>query len=148
CHERRTHLTHPGPPGRAAGGPLPLRDRRPWARDSQCVGLTGRAQDEDGQLMRNWFSRRRRALPEAVKKNIQSIAQLEQEVERRRSPVDRVSDAVTRFAGSVWSAAAHAALFTGWILVNTGCLPGVRPFDPYPFSFLGLAVALEAIFLT
>jgi uncharacterized membrane protein len=98
--------------------------------------------------MRNWFSRRRRALPEAVKKNIQSIAQLEQEFERRRSPVDRVSDAVTRFAGSVWSAAAHAALFTGWILVNTGCLPGVRPFDPYPFSFLGLAVALEAIFLT
>ena len=98
--------------------------------------------------MRNWFSRRRRGLPEAVKKNIQSIAQLEQELERRRTPVDRVSDAITRFAGSIWSVLAHAAIFTGWVLVNTGRVPGVTPFDPYPFSFLGMAVALEAIFLT
>jgi uncharacterized membrane protein len=98
--------------------------------------------------MRTWFSRRRRGLPEAVKKNIQSVARLEQEFERRRTPVDRVSDAITRFTGSVWSAVAHTALFAGWIVVNTGGVPGVTPFDPYPFSFLGLAVALEAIFLT
>jgi uncharacterized membrane protein len=96
--------------------------------------------------MRNWFARR--PISEAVKLNIQSIAELERDFERRRTPADRVSGAITRFAGSIWSVAAHALLFAGWILVNTGCVPGVRPFDPYPFSFLALAVALEAIFLT
>lgn len=98
--------------------------------------------------MRNWLRRRRQIISEAVKKNIQSIAELEREFERRRTPVDRISDAVSRFAGSIWSVLAHAAVFTGWILVNTGRVPGVPPFDPYPFSFLALAVALEAIFLT
>jgi uncharacterized membrane protein len=38
-------------------------------------------------------------------------------------------------------------LFTGWILANVGLVPGVAPFDPYPFSFLTLVVSLEAIFL-
>ncbi len=32
--------------------------------------------------------------------------------------------------------------------MNTGLVPGVRPFDPYPFSFLTLVVSLEAIFLS
>jgi uncharacterized membrane protein len=98
--------------------------------------------------MRHWFGRKRRPVPEAVKKNIESIAELEREFARRRTPVDRVGGAVSRFAGSIWSVLAHAAVFAGWILVNTGCVPGLRPFDPYPFSFLGMAVALEAIFLT
>ena len=29
-----------------------------------------------------------------------------------------------------------------------GLIPGVRPFDPFPFSFLTLIVSLEAIFLS
>jgi uncharacterized membrane protein len=98
--------------------------------------------------MPSWFARKRRPIPEAVKQNIASIAELEKEFARRRTAVDRVGDAITRFAGSAWSVLGHAAFFAGWLLVNTGCVPGVRPFDPYPFSFLALAVALEAIFLT
>ena len=31
--------------------------------------------------------------------------------------------------------------------MNTGLVPWVRPFDPYPFTFLTLMVSLEAIFL-
>jgi uncharacterized membrane protein len=31
--------------------------------------------------------------------------------------------------------------------VNLRIIPGVRPFDPYPFMLLGLVVSLEAIFL-
>jgi uncharacterized membrane protein len=32
--------------------------------------------------------------------------------------------------------------------LNSGLIPGSRPFDPFPFSFLTLVVSLEAIFLT
>jgi len=43
--------------------------------------------------------------------------------------------------------AAHALWFAGWIVANLGWLPGVRPFDPFPFPFLTMTVSLEAIFL-
>jgi uncharacterized membrane protein len=33
-------------------------------------------------------------------------------------------------------------------VINTGHLFRLKPFDPYPFSFLTLVVSLEAIFLT
>jgi uncharacterized membrane protein len=33
-------------------------------------------------------------------------------------------------------------------VVNAGLVPGVRSFDPYPFTFLTLVVSLEAIFLS
>ena len=42
----------------------------------------------------------------------------------------------------------HVFLFVTWILVNTGKLPLVTPFDPFPFNFLTLVVSLEAIFLS
>ena len=33
-------------------------------------------------------------------------------------------------------------------ILNLGLFPGVQPFDPYPFPFLGLIVGIEFIFLT
>ena len=32
--------------------------------------------------------------------------------------------------------------------MNCGMITGIKPFDPFPFSFLTLVVSLEAIFLT
>jgi uncharacterized membrane protein len=43
--------------------------------------------------------------------------------------------------------AAHIVLFFFWILVNTLRVPGVRHFDPMPFSLLATVVAMEAILL-
>jgi len=42
----------------------------------------------------------------------------------------------------------HIVWFGVWVSVNVGWLPGVEPFDPFPFPFLTMIVALEAIFLT
>ncbi len=67
---------------------------------------------------------------------------------RQRSTVDRLSDTVSRFAGSVSFVIAHVVAFLGWILANASVIPGVVPFDPYPFGLLSLVVALEAIFLS
>jgi uncharacterized membrane protein len=83
-----------------------------------------------------------------VAKNIERIMQLEEEFLRRRSRVDRLSDAISRFAGSIFFVAAHVVLFAAWIAINVRMVPGLGPFDRYPFNFLNLAVALEAIFLS
>jgi uncharacterized membrane protein len=83
-----------------------------------------------------------------VAKNIERIMQLEEEFLRRRSRVDRLSDSISRFAGSLAFVLANAIGITAWIVLNARVMSGVVPFDPYPFSFLALAVAIEAIFLS
>ena len=40
----------------------------------------------------------------------------------------------------------HVVWFAGWVLANG--LPGIRHFDPFPFTSLTLVVSLEAIFLS
>src|SRR5262245_35787236 len=97
--------------------------------------------------MRNWFFKRR-PVPTPIRRNIESIAQLEQSFEQQRTTVDVVSDTVTRFTGSIRFILAHVLLFGSWILLNTVLLPEADRFDPFPFGFLGLMVGLEAIFLS
>jgi uncharacterized membrane protein len=95
--------------------------------------------------MNSWFKPRKR--PTRVQRNIQSIAQLEEEFEKERTTVDKVSDAVTRFAGSVRFIIAHGIIFGSWILLNIVLGPEHAP-DPFPFQFLGIVVGVEAVFLS
>jgi uncharacterized membrane protein len=39
-------------------------------------------------------------------------------------------------------------LLIAWLLVNAGKIPKARPFDPYPFSLLGVIFAIEAVILS
>ena len=71
-----------------------------------------------------------------------------QEVVVRATPVQRAADALAVFSGSIPFLLVHFFWFAGWMLVNTGCIPGVRIFDPFPFGFLTMVVSLEAIFLS
>ena len=43
---------------------------------------------------------------------------------------------------------AHVVWFAGWLTVNTGSIPGIAPFDQFPFPLLTTVVSLEAIFLS
>jgi uncharacterized membrane protein len=79
--------------------------------------------------------------------NIQTIATLEQDALDKRSPAERVSDALTGALGSIPSILFHGLWFTGWILVNTGIVSGVTPFDPFPFGILTLIVSTEGVLL-
>ena len=56
--------------------------------------------------------------------------------------------AVGVFAGSLLFVVFHLLLVVAWLLVNSGEIPGVRPFDPPPFSLLGVIVAVEAVILS
>ena len=84
---------------------------------------------------------------QASDRNVRLIAELERRALQDRSPADRLSDAINRVTGSAFFAAGNVVLFASWILINTGRLPVLAPFDPYPFSLLTLIVSLEAIFL-
>jgi uncharacterized membrane protein len=87
-------------------------------------------------------------IPGLAKANIDTIMQIEQAYLRQRSGAGRLGEAVSRFAGSMYFFVAHIVGFAGWIVGNMGVIPGIFPIDPYPFSFLALIVALEAIFLS
>jgi uncharacterized membrane protein len=78
-----------------------------------------------------------------IVQNVQAIADLERAALHDRSPLERVTDAITEGTGSFAFVFAHVVWFGVWIIVNQ-----IRPFDAYPFSLLNLMVSLEAIILT
>ena len=89
------------------------------------------------------------SLAALTQRNIESIAQLETTEAAKRSPADRIADAITRFCGSMAFIYVHLAWFGGWILWHfVPRLPQALRFDPYPFQFLTFVVSLEAIFLS
>jgi uncharacterized membrane protein len=90
----------------------------------------------------------KRASPTLPIRNIRAIARLENEALHQRSLTDRVSDSITRFAGSSLFILLHIIWFTVWIVLNLGRVGETQPFDPYPFTFLTMVVSLEAIFLS
>lgn len=83
-----------------------------------------------------------------IQENIKKIIDMEKDAEGSRTPVQHLADKITFFAGSTPFIVIHIVWFTGWVILNGNVLPGIKPFDPFPFSFLTLVVSLEAIFLT
>jgi uncharacterized membrane protein len=72
----------------------------------------------------------------------------EEEALERRSTSERFADAVGVFAGSLLFVLIHLLLLIAWIAVNTRSVLAIKPFDPYPFSLLGVGVAVEAVILS
>jgi uncharacterized membrane protein len=83
-----------------------------------------------------------------AQRNIAAISEMEKAALEERTRGERFGDALARSAGQMWFITIHALWFGAWIIVNRGIIPGVRPFDPYPFPFLTFVVSLEAIFLS
>jgi CRP/FNR family transcriptional regulator, cyclic AMP receptor protein len=69
-----------------------------------------------------------------------------EEVETKVTVLERITDAIATFSGSLPFLALHAIVFSLWIGINT--IPGLPAFDPYPYGFLTMCVSLEAIFLS
>jgi len=69
-----------------------------------------------------------------------------EEMETKVTTLDRLTDSIAAFSGSLTFLALHGVWFLIWVLVNT--LPGLPAFDPFPFGLLTMCVSLEAIFLS
>jgi uncharacterized membrane protein len=83
----------------------------------------------------------------AVDENVRAISAWEQAALHGRSRAERLGDRVTGIVASGPGLFAHVVWFGLWTVTNLGLLPGVAPFDPFPFPFLTMTVSLEAIFL-
>lgn len=67
---------------------------------------------------------------------------------RSRSLLTQLSDDLTSTFGSTPFLLLNFFWFLGWIAINVGWVPGIEPFDPFPFGLLTMVVSLEAIFLS
>jgi uncharacterized membrane protein len=85
--------------------------------------------------------------PNHLRDHIEIIARQEEEFLAGRTASERIGDWFGGFIGSLGFIASHLLFFTGWILINTLHIAGLRQFDPPPFALLDTMVALEAIFL-
>ena len=85
---------------------------------------------------------------EHTQPHIDSIAKQEQEFLEKRTLSERAGDRVAGFAGSLVFVMIHALLVLAWILVNAQGVRGIPRFDPFPFSLLGIIVAVEAVVLS
>jgi len=82
-----------------------------------------------------------------VHRNINALLEVRAQQQRAKSAQDRAADAITAFTGSMAFVYLHLFLFGGWIALNLGWVPGVRPLDP-SFVVLAMMASVEAIFLS
>ncbi len=76
------------------------------------------------------------------------VHSLKAKADAERTTSERFADVATKFFGSVRFLLLNGLWFLAWIVVNVNIIPGIEPFDPYPFGLLTMMVSLEAIFLS
>jgi uncharacterized membrane protein len=65
-----------------------------------------------------------------------------------KSWIERLADRVTLFVSRPHFVTLHVLWFILWILANEGFIWGFQRFDEYPYSLLGIILAIEAILIT
>ncbi|GAC1616123.1 MAG: DUF1003 domain-containing protein [Candidatus Acidiferrum sp.] len=88
------------------------------------------------------------AFPNPSRKNIDAIAKLERDALLRRSWSERFSENTAKFIGSIAFLMLNAFLMGAWALINLNLIPGLKPFDRFPFGILALIISAESIMLT
>jgi uncharacterized membrane protein len=86
-------------------------------------------------------------VPKGMGQSQKAAKGIKAKADEKRSFTEIVIDRATTLLGSHIFLFANLLLFITWIVINTGFLPGVKPFDKFPFSLLTTAVSLEAIIL-
>lgn len=82
-----------------------------------------------------------------VERNVARVTELELELERSLSPLERRLHKVTRHVGTVRTIALHVSVIVLWCALNSGYVLA-KPIDPPPFFGLVTVLAIEAILLT
>ena len=79
--------------------------------------------------------------------NIRAIVDLQRQAAREARRSERISDAITAFAGSLAFVLIHVLMFATWAAWNSWS-PASWRFDPYPFGLMTLLVSLEAVLVS
>ncbi|HUD44331.1 MAG TPA: DUF1003 domain-containing protein [Patescibacteria group bacterium] len=62
--------------------------------------------------------------------------------------MERAALRATRFVGTTEFFLINLYVILLWIVLQSNIIPGVKPFDPFPFVFLITSISIETIFLT
>jgi len=89
--------------------------------------------------------------PTFTQKNVKDrrlmIERLKSKTISTRSSTEKIADFITKSSGSLTFLSLNILFFVLWIIINLGFVPGIAPFDPFPFGLLTMMVSLEAILL-
>ena len=85
--------------------------------------------------------------PTGMGQNQKTIRSIKAKADEKRSFIDVLADRTTALLGSNVFLFINLLIFISWIVINTGQIPGIKPFDKFPFSLLTTSVSLEAIIL-
>lgn len=75
------------------------------------------------------------------------MVRVENEALRPRSYGEALTEAIGRFAGTISFVALQLGGCIAWVLVNTGKIPGIGVFDPFPYPLLSSLTSVEAVVL-
>lgn len=67
---------------------------------------------------------------------------------RKRPFIVKLADSLTSGFGTVTFLIGNVVVYFVWVLINTGRIPWIPVFDPYPYSFMNSFVSIEAIILS
>ena len=81
-------------------------------------------------------------------RNLQMIRAYEVKELKERPFSVRVANLLTAYFGTAKFFMYVFLVSIIWIVINLGVIPGVVPFDPYPFILLTMIASVGAIFLT
>ena len=87
------------------------------------------------------------ALQHRIQQNREIIQSLKARQDEKRTWAEKIADTMTDLFGSIGFLVVNIIWFAIWIVINLGLIPGVAPFDPFPFGLLTMIVSLEAIML-
>jgi len=96
---------------------------------------------------KNGNKKNTRPVPRDVAQNPKTIKSIKAKADEKRSFIDILADRTTALLGSNVFLFVNLLIFIAWIVFNTGHIPGIKPFDKFPFSLLTTSVSLEAIIL-
>jgi uncharacterized membrane protein len=83
--------------------------------------------------------------PKEISQNEKTVKSIKAKANEKRSFIEIVVDRTTALFGSHIFLFVNVLFFIIWIVINTGLIPGVKPFDRFPFSLLTTVVSLESI---
>lgn len=79
--------------------------------------------------------------------NISALLERQGREQRQLSLQEKAANGITAFAGSMAFVYLHLAIFGLWILINTGWLPIIKPWDE-SLVVLAMVASVEAIFIS
>ena len=79
-----------------------------------------------------------------TQKNVETVAQMHRDAEAKRTIGEKVADGFARAIGSWTFIITQSVLLAAWVVANVIHL--IKPWDPYPFILLNLALSFQAAY--